>query len=486
MPRFESDEEFWEIEREGRVIRIRSGRLGEPGTQLVHTALYEDEAMREFDNRIEAKLEDGYRPVEQPTDLLDELDPSLAQAVIEALDPARSNTESGIEQLRVAWAVLGDWLSARGDVRGELIGIDGNIAEVGGMAGQRLLVRRDQLLRQWVPRWFGDYAKLDGLDRPIFLAWDHGFIAAARIGTEPGELDMSRWRLGLRDLVPVLATMLAHPLSFPLQLLRIAELDPHARRDLTKALPLLRECPRPALLRLELGGVSRGRWVRDETGAMRQREVLARIGWLHHLAHPDSWAPRLAALRIIGRELRMFPELPQLRALELMVPGFDEELRTWLIGGPWPNLERLWLRCASDLDPWAGDNAELFDEMLDALRSSPLRELGVQGKTALDRLTWRAITEPLELRELRLFGMGESAVTHLLTAADYLDGVERIVLEEPQINRGMSELKRRFGPRLHLCAETFEHIGEAVGDHVFESLFDLPGWKPEPARGRRP
>jgi predicted DNA-binding WGR domain protein len=477
MPRFESDDEFWEIERDGRVLRTRSGRLGDPGSQQVHTALFEDEAMREFDNRIERKLEEGFRPVEQPSDLLDELDPRLSRAVVDALDPAHSNTDAGQEALRVAWSVLGDWLSARGDVRGELINIDENLTIASGLGAQRLYARRDLLLREWIPRWFGEYAKLDAIDRPIHLAWDHGFIAAARIGTEPGALDMSRWRLGLRDLVPVLATLLAHPMSFSLQQLRIAELDPQSRRDLAKALPLLRDTTREALIRLELGGVSRGRWVRDETGAMRQREVLARIGWLHHLAHPDSWAPRLAALRIIGRELQMLPELPQLRVLELMTPKFDEELRAWLIGGPWPQLERLWLRSTDDPDPWAGEHAELLDELLDSLRRAPLRQLGLQGKAALDRLTWRAISEPLELRELRLFGVTESMVQPLLAAADYFEGIDRIVLEEPQVNRGMVELQARYGARMQRCNETFGLVGEATGSHLYESLFDSADWK---------
>lgn len=477
MPRLQRDDEFWEIEREGRVVRVRSGRVGEPGDERVHTAAFEHEAMRDFDERIEAKTEQGFRPVEQPREQLLETDPALWAAVLEALAPERLETPEGVAALRAAWSVLGDWFSALGDVRGELISLDETLADVEGMAVRRLLARRDSLLATWILRWFGDYGRLDGVDRPIHLAWDHGFVTAARIGTEPGGLDLTRWRLALRDLVPVLDTLLSHPLMVAVQQLRIAELDPHSRRDLSRALPLLQLNPRPALLRLELGGVSRGRWVRDETGNMTQRETLARIGSLAPLALASRWAPRLAALRVIGRELRVFPPLPQLRVLELQVPTFDEELRGWLIGGPWPKLERLWLRSTSLNDPWADGGGAQLDELLAGLQTSPLCELGLQGPTALDRLVWLALSAPLRLEELRLFGLGDGSVGPLLDAYDYFGGVGRIVLEDPQINKRWPELQARYGDRLHRCTETFGVVGERSGDMLTESLFDAPGWK---------
>jgi predicted DNA-binding WGR domain protein len=476
MPRFERDDQFWEIEREGTRLRIRRGRIGEPGEQIVRTAPFEYEAMRQFDEYIRVKEEEGFRAIDTPREELGALDPELADAVVAALDPERLETPEGQAALADAWAVLGDWLSARGDVRGELISIDETLGYVDGPGVNRLLDRRDALLAEWIPRWFGDYGKLDGVDRPIHLAWDHGFIAAARIGTEPGGLDLSRWRLGLRDLVPVLASVLASPLSVPMQQLRIAELDPHSRRDLAKALPELRQTPHPALIRLELGGVSRGRWVRDETGNMRQREALARIGSLAPLATAPSWAPRLAALRIVGRELWVYPPLPQLRVLELQVPRFDEELRSWLLDSSWPKLERLWLRSTNLFDPWAEDTS-YFDDLLEhLLGGSPLRQLGVQGPAALERLVWRSVVAPLELEELRLFGIGEASAETLLGAGAYFDGVERIVLEDTRIVREWSKLQRRFGERLVRCDETFGVVGERSGSHLWESLFDAPGW----------
>jgi len=432
--------------------------------------------MVEHDRRINAKLEQGYRPIEQPREELLALEPELERAVVEALDPQALETEAGAEALQSAWTVLGDWLSARGDVRGELISIDETRSYVDGVGANRLLARRDRLLQKWIPKWFGDYGKLDGRG-PISLVWDHGFIAAARIGTEPHALDLARWHMGLRDLVPVLDTVLSSPLTLTIRQLRIAELDPRARRDLTKALPLLKISRRPALLRLELGGVALGRWVRDHTGNLSQKLALARIGSLAPLTFPEQWAPRLAALRITGRELRVFPPLPQLRVLELHVPLIDEELRRWIVEGDWPRLERLWIRATNLRDPWASGDGPGFDRVLELLDYSPLRELGLQGTAALDQLLWRAMSVPLELDELRIFGLSESAVETLVDGADYLEGVTRIVIEDADdVGDRWDQLARAFGDRLIRCPSTFGLVHDYDGDHVFESLFDMPGF----------
>ena len=478
MPRYERDVEFWEIEREGRVVRIRRGRIGEPGEELVRTHPYEYEAMEDFDRRSEAQLADGWRPIEAPSEAIMDVDPVLGAAVLEALAPERLLTAEGDAALRAAWSVLGDWFSSRGDVRGELISLDEARFEVEDqVVRDRLINERDRLLRTWMPRWLGKLSKLDGPGLPMHLVWDHGFVFAARVGTEPGALDLSRYGLAMRDLVPVLAALLPHPMMMAVQHLRIAELDPHSRRDLSRALPLLQDQKRPALLRLELGGISSGgQWVRDETGNMTQRETLARIGSLAPLALASRWAPRLAALRVIGRELRVFPRLPQLRVLELTVPMFDEEMRQWLINGPWPKLERLWLRAIRINDPWSDAGGAHLDALLETLQNSPIRELGLQGPAALERLVWMAVSVPLRLTELRLFGLDDGAVDPLLDAHPYFEGIDRIVLEDKPILRRWPELQRLYGSRIQRCKEPFGVVGERTGSVFTEPVFDIPGF----------
>jgi hypothetical protein len=475
MPRFVTDERFWEIEREGKRVITRSGLLGEPAEQITHLSHYEAEAKRDFEDRIAEKLEQGFRPVLAVSEAVGEVDPTLFTAVLEGLDPERIETPEGAAALQDAWAVLGDWLAARGDVRGELITIDGTLGYVDGRGRDRLLDRRNRLLTEWIPRWFGEFGKLDGPGYPMSLIWDRGFVAIARIGTEPNRLDLGRFRLGLRDLVPVLELLLGNPLMRPVRQLRIAELDPRARRDLARALQLLTTAALPALLRLELGGVSRGEWIRDEYGTPRQKIVLARIGSLAQLARAREWAPRLAALRVIGSDLRVFPPLPQLRVLELMVPNIAEELRDWLATSEWPRLERLWIRATKLNDAWGEARiGPSLDDIFDHLASSPLSELGLQGATALATFVTHAGMSQRPLTELRLFQFGDSAVDMLLNHRERLAHVERIVLEDGEIGRRYAELAKCFGSRLRRCQGTFAALDGGDGSYLRTSVFDDP------------
>lgn len=474
MPRYEKGDQFWEIEREGRQVRIRAGRVSDPGQQQTHTAHFEDEAMRDYDRRVAAKLEAGYVPIEQPKHEIRELDAELVRALVDAL--ARPDGELA---RRDAWAVLGDWLTGHGDVRGELINIDETLHSLGSFEGpgaRRLIARRDRLLRLWIPKWFGDFGRLDGPTKPIYMgAWDHGFIVAARVGTLPHALDLAHSRLGLRDLVPVLNTVLDSPLALLLRQLRIGELDPRSRRDLSRALPLLRTQTRSQLVRLELGGVSLGRWVRDQTGNLIQRLAFARIGSLASLALPERWAPKLEALRVVGRDLRVLPPMPCLRALELDVPLLQEELRSWVVESPWPRLERLWIRAAGLHDAWDISEGPRFEALMAALEQVALRELGIQGPTALEQLLWRAMSTPLKLDELRLFRASPAEVEMLLSGADHLDGVERFAIENGELREEWTQLKQRFGRRVVRVRQGFASTHE-TGDDAFDAIFDMPGF----------
>jgi hypothetical protein len=263
----------------------------------------------------------------------------------------------------------------------------------------------------------------------------------------------------------------------PVQQLRIAELDPRARRDLARALPLLTTAALPALIRLELGGVSRGEWIRDEYGTPRQKIVLARIGSLAQLARAREWAPRLAGLRVIGSDLRVFPPLPQLRVLELMVPNIAEELRDWLATGEWPRLERLWIRATKLNDAWSETHVgPSLDDVFDHLASSPLSELGLQGATALATFLTHAGISRRPLAELRLFQFGDSAVDMLLNHHERLAQVERIVLEDGEIGRRYAELAKCLGSRLRRCQGIFAALDGGDGSYLRTSVFDDPNW----------
>ena len=433
MPRFESRDRFWEIELEDRRIQIRSGPLGSAGVATVRSAHYAAAARREYERLIATKLEQGFTQVERPRQLEEGGVEELEAAVFEQLAAGRAAHE--------AWAVLGDALAARGDARGELIAIDERLAR---QPGPGLLARRRQLLSEQAPRWLGELARLDGPGRPLGLVWDHGYLAAARVGMVLGRLDLDRWRLGARSLVPVLAELLEHPLARPLARLELAALDEHGRRDFAPAMSCLLARPRPLLRELRLGSPAMV-WSRDGRGRVRRRSGWLPLGDLAALA-----APELAGLRrltLAGRQLAELPPLPAIVELELFVDRLTPELRRWLLRGPWPRLRRLWV--VSELrDPWRrepGDDGPGFAELVAALRDGPLRELGIQGRTALGEL---AQSEPLELDELRVVQLGDAGARLLSSRCDRFAAVARLVLVDARVEGEWAALRRCFAGRL--------------------------------------
>lgn len=462
MPRFERGDRFWEIEREGRRLRIRQGKIGEDGVERAQVRHLSAVARTEFDQRIADKLAEGYVEVELPPqrDLVSE--PSLEARLAEELDPDLPVDET--DRAAITWTVLGDWLSARGDLRGELIQLDEALARAGEELGEhereRLLRRRAAILREWVPSWLGSLAGVCSQRGPVALAWDHGWLAGVTVGGTPGKLDLSPWMIG--DLVPVLEELLDHPLTRLLRLLTLEELDPRGRRDFTRALAVVASAERPALCRLELGAMSEDVWVRHVDGSVRRRTVMTPLGELAALARVSSWAPRLRALRLIGRELERLPAMPQLRALEIYTPTLGQGLRESLVAGHWPRLERLWIRCDAVYDPWSREQVGAFGlaQLLDNLPVGVLRELGVQGPSGLLALLDRR--EGLTLDELRLPRLGDPTAEMLLDAADRFDGVRRIVVEDGNLRRTWPLLRGRFGDRIEQRSGGFAPSREAA------------------------
>ncbi|EDM78222.1 WGR domain protein [Plesiocystis pacifica SIR-1] len=461
MPRFESEDRFWEIEREGRRIRIRSGAHGEAPEETVRAEHYLPVARRQFEALIRAKLEEGYVPVENQGDSELACSPELEARLLQELDPDGGGDPS------IAWSVLGDWLGARGDVRGELVTVDETLRrfELDPMASSferdRLVRRRRALIDEWSPRWLGDLSQLCGPNRPVRLDWDHGWIAGAHLGTEVGDFDLSAWRLGASDLVPALERLLRHPLAGLLRTLNLTQLDPRAKGDYQRALRVLAEGPRPALCRLQLGTLKEGAWVRDSSGVQRKRTVLTRIGPLDDLERLLQLAPRLRALRLTGRLFAGLPAMPRVRALELHVPRLSVRLLSSLSAGPWTDLERLWIRCTEVYDPWsreqAGD-ARLRGILSGLSASSKLRELSIQGPSGLIALLENV--DSLALRELRLPRLSENTARLLLDGADALSRIERIVVEDGEVEGSWDAVRRRFGSRLVSVRGAFAPVAE--------------------------
>lgn len=240
MRRFETEDRFWEIEREGAVVRTRSGKRGTDGRAAAPKRLGSPEkADAEVEKRIAEQLGKGYREVgglaPEPSN------PELERQIIEdPTDPGRC-------------LVYADWLQGQGHPRGEL----------GVLQSARAARPKEAALAKAEQRLFEQHPGLAPVrlveavaaaeaarkqakgkakgkkgepaeDAPA-VTWENGFIAAARLARGAGR--------GPHTVRALAAELLAHPAARFLRELRIGGLGPdeHDYGEVIEA--LIRGCP---------------------------------------------------------------------------------------------------------------------------------------------------------------------------------------------------------------------------------------------------
>lgn len=211
MRRFENGKgRFWEIERDGKVVQTRSGKIGTEGKALApKRCASEARAEAEVGKRIAEQEAKGFAEVAQAPP--EPENPELARQIVE--EP----TDSG------RYLVYADWLQTQGHPRGELAALQS--ARAARPRATSIANAERALLEQhpWlVPARVTDAAqrprKQGDVDDPPAVTWEHGFIVAARLarGTD-------RAPATVRELA---AELLAHPSARFLRELRIGALGP--------------------------------------------------------------------------------------------------------------------------------------------------------------------------------------------------------------------------------------------------------------------
>lgn len=176
MPRYEytddKSKKFWEIEREGDSFTTRFGRIGTDGQTSTKTFDDEAKCIREYDKLVQQKTKKGYALV-------------AAQAAGPSEDRNRE-LEAAIfadPDDRDAWRSYGEWLTAQGDVRGEIIAL-----ELAGHSPENEQ-KKNALVAANLQSWLGDrfrraLADGNGDAETVRLEWRYGFLDKVRVATE--------------------------------------------------------------------------------------------------------------------------------------------------------------------------------------------------------------------------------------------------------------------------------------------------------------
>jgi uncharacterized protein (TIGR02996 family) len=183
---------FWEITIKGRIVSTRTGKIGAgitlrerwPGDRQKALQIYDrrgrtteralltvDEAKREYDRLVAAKLKDGFKLVEDvapPSEIAMPRNLDLETAIAASVDDPD------------AYLVYADWLIAQGDPRGELITTQHAMRAQQDPAQFMTFKKREEALRtQHLASWLGPVAGF-AVHR-LKLDWRTGFIHTARI-----------------------------------------------------------------------------------------------------------------------------------------------------------------------------------------------------------------------------------------------------------------------------------------------------------------
>jgi uncharacterized protein (TIGR02996 family) len=396
---------FWEIRIDGPRLEVRHGPVGTAGKHETETFSSEELAAREYQLRIAAHLDDGYREVADRR--LDARTRDLEAAI-----------EADLEDV-TAYLVYADWIQTLGDPRGALI-----VAQASGDA-----TASATLLKQYESTFLGPLAEHVGYDGSIIDAtWRNGFIRRALLRVD-----------GTPRVTRVFEQLLEHPSARWLGELAIQTVDDLAGLQPIADILASRRCP--SITTLELG----------EVGELRDPDVDEDDP--SYYWHRDStdlsgvWAnfPALRRLAISGDPDRLGElDLPALTELEVRVCALSaDDVRA--IAGVTGPLERLELRFAWPL-------AENLAEQLGPILRSPmlrgLDHLAIAGdRTRLvgsDRLC-EAIANlgPLSLRTLdlshgRMTDAGAESLAASRLALDIIDVSNNALLSY----RGVTSLER--------------------------------------------
>lgn len=293
-----------------------------------------------------------------------------------------------------------DWLQEHGDPRGELIGLEHQLAAHPlGSHGAQLRARHRELWASHRSAWLGSLIEPER-GRHLRLEWRYGFIRKARIGH----------RLELEPNPDVtLQRLLSHPSA---RFLRELDLSTCAER--ASVAQTLLEAPRTTLEKLTIG----------------RYQVDLQPAWAT-LTHNSM--PRLKRLEVRGR-------MGEMARLSLELPSLEELALNLLNLGP-TQLDSVrlgHLPALTSLGLWL-DASVSFEKLASWLAEAPpsLRVLTLENVTNTDALMPLLAKLPL-IRHLRALHVTRSGLTFrgaktLVSKASVFEHLERLVLRENRL-----------------------------------------------------
>jgi uncharacterized protein (TIGR02996 family) len=332
---------------------------------------------------------------------------------------------------RDAYSVYGDWLSERGDPRGELVGL-----QIKSDASTK--PREDEILAANRATWLGDLAKLDP-KKDLGVTWRWGFIDGVRLGPPLESYDTSEV-----DFPDVYAKLMQLPGIQFLRELTFGAFNyddyPTSWSDCIEAMQ--EHGAPPSLQRLAF---SRGGYW-DISGT--------------ELGNLSPLYPALGKLRELSIELGSMDfgvmDLPALQKLEIITGGLVSDNMKSITSARWPALETLSI-CIGETGNDYGCNVEMSDiePILVAENLPKVKHLGLANSSLADEIAKSLVKsrilprlETLDLSKGTLSDEGARALIDHWSAFSHLKSLD---LSQAYLSDGVAdELRKLTGPKVIL------------------------------------
>jgi uncharacterized protein (TIGR02996 family) len=334
-----------------------------------------------------------------------------------------------------AYLVYSDWLSERGDPRGELIAVQAKLAETPNNPG--LKSTEEKLLADNAAVWLGDFAGKGDAD--LAVKWRLGFLDSVRFG--PPLDDYGASELGFPEAI---GTLMALPGTTFIRELIIGSKEyddyPTSWQDCIDA--LVEHGVPKALRRLEFN--RGGFWDISST----------------ELGSLQALYPMVRGLRELTIEMGSLDlgtiDLPALRSLEIVTGGLTSANLESIGSASWPHLEKLSL-CIGETDNDYGCNVQLEDieKLLARDCFGRVRHLGLANASLADEiaglLPQTKILAQLETLDLSRGTFGDVGARAILDNAAAFRHLKEIDLTHNYVGAELAAELAKIGPRVILA-----------------------------------
>jgi uncharacterized protein (TIGR02996 family) len=331
-----------------------------------------------------------------------------------------------------AYLVYGDWLTERGDPRGELIVVQTRLEQQPGNA--ELAARANAILAEHRATWLGELAKLEADD--FWCEWRRGFMHAARIGP-----DVSEYQTSEIDFPDTIGKLLALP---GIRFLRSLTIGAKSFDDY----PVTWD---PEFAALIEHGIPEG---------LRRLSIDCGGYWdisATEVGNLEPLYPHLDKLRELHIHAAMISlkglDLPALRSLDLETNALSKSDLEALRYSNIPHLEKLVLCLGATGGDYGGD-IELDDlkPIFAAQNLGNVRHLGLANSSYADEIAeaiaGSEILPRLHTLDLSRGTLGDEGATAILTNAARFAHLKVLDLSRSYLSKAVIAQLEAIGPKV--------------------------------------